>query len=433
MTSLEFEEMIPLAALGKLTRQEQTSFETAMADNPDLATALREHEEIVAGLWQSASPLRTMPHSVWNEIKSEINPPSPVQFSAPGVSSWLGWAAALMVAAIWFLMSQNTPDEANPAVGSQALPLGENTAKPDRSSRVVTSRPDSSRQRQLFDLREKLRTIRDADAASTASPRIVALRHPDSPILDDPETRTQRLMDLLTMALHDDLQRINEEKVTLVIEEGWPEAGLNLPREAVVRHRNFPVEQAEMLGLLVSEENHFYDPASSMLWMPAPDGGGFLGERAPEDLDLTQFQHPLEPEPQTMETQIANLGVPEGYLISAGQAGESPTFILNNVNLASDSFSVLQGGTVIPLKANSTSHFQGSLADASVWPRDGLAVPDDPASTIGWMSDNYVGSTIFVFDPTSFEPGPPFKADVPFEVIKTSATGEESVILTNAP
>jgi hypothetical protein len=426
MTAKELEDKIPLAALGRLSSQELGELEATLAETPELALQLREYEDILGGLWLSAAPLKTAPGAAWDNIQRRTQNRSEKTIPFAGNLSWLGWAAAVLIGVSWVVSSffESSPVPGEPSISGKEDPV-KNTILPDKPvrsanpDRIARTPPTGPRARRLYELREKLQRFYDQRDAATSAPRITALHRPGAAIDTDRDSQGKRLMDLLTQALYEDIRRQNEEEVSLIIEDGWPEEGIQLAPDALVRHRRFPVEEAAELGLLVSEEGHYYDSSSGFLWQPASDGGGYLGSLAPEGLDLTAFNEP-EPAPDhANDTEIreAMASVPEGYLIE-GDNGEAPVFIFNGVVSADQAISLRQGNNSVPLAPDPPiTDAHGSANDSS-------------SETQNSIAGNLVPSFIFGLPPQA---SASVDFSQPFEVITTDPNGQQSVILTTGP
>jgi len=428
---------IPLAALGRLSKSEEIELEAALADDPQLAAELREHEEIITSLWHSSAPLQTMPRSAWGELQKRLHE-SNARPSCPAsqFTKWfgaLGWAAAFALAL--FLWSNKNTSIKESTWAQQPDPEDTQTVKRTRvvGSHSNVSEAERNTRLRLSQMREQLATaLAERDSATLAS-QVIELYAPGESDFDSPEVRSRRLLDLLTEALGRDLQKLDEESVSLIIEEGWLDVALqSLPEDAKIRHRTFPTDNFGEFDLLRSPKGEYFDPTSNFLWKPAPDGGGYLGTLAPADLDLSQFIEAGEIEesedPSPTETLIADVPEARGYLVR-NEAGGSPSFVLNGVDPSTDALTIRQG--------NRTAYLEPPL----------LASASPPQTTIG---ENLPGSNFTPssnsFPPalTKFQPGPQLmeitennsdqiKWSEPFQVIRSDALGNASVILTTKP
>ena len=86
----------------------------------------------------------------------------------------------------------------------------------------------------------------------------------------------------------------------IVIENGMiPLSRLNLDAGQVVRHLNFPAQDAARFGLEALDQGYFYDAYNQFVWRPAADGKSYLGWRdesfSPEDFRSGASAFPATP------------------------------------------------------------------------------------------------------------------------------------------
>jgi anti-sigma factor RsiW len=385
---------LTLRALDRLPAEETRELEAMLADDPRLAAELRATEDAMAAIWHAASPLVAAPAASFEEIQARLHPVRNRHLKAKVIGS-TGWAAALALAAV--LVGRQEKISPSPVV-SQTTPvvLGQEVANPATPKTLVAPpirRPGDAPQRKLREtvlaLRQELRAAR----YGSVGPRIRVLRSPGtrgSAATSDP---ARALRDFLTAALTEDLARRTELPTTLTVETGWtPAAFAVLPVGSVVRHRSFPVEDFADYGLLRAANGDFYDPVTQLVWTQAEDGGGYLGEVAPVDQDLTAFEPaPAEPEPRNprelsqkkpAETQAVKnepnpKPAPSGYFVQ-GAEDEKSTLIIANLPTSDPgsqlTASVDGGATTFP------------LTDGAIVPGPdgiGFASFDVPASMLG--------------------------------------------------
>jgi hypothetical protein len=66
----------------------------------------------------------------------------------------------------------------------------------------------------------------------------------------------------------------------IVIDNGMiPLSRLNLDADQIVRHRNFPINDAARYGLEALDQGFFYDSHNQFVWRPSTDGKSYLGWR----------------------------------------------------------------------------------------------------------------------------------------------------------
>ena len=432
MSSEKIKNDLPLAALGRLSKPEELELEAALAEDPQLAAELREHEEIIAGLWHSAAPLQTMPRSAWGELQERLHKSkTDIPITSPHFSKWLGalgWAAALVLGVFLWTEEKSTPQE-----HAQAHEAGE--GKTITKTRIIDSNSGATEaeravRERLKKVQEKLTTaLAERDSATLAS-QVIELYPPGQSASDSPEIRSQRLLKLLTEALGQDLQRHDEEAVSLIIEEGWLDLALQtLPDDAKIRHRTFPAERFDDYGLLRSPEDEYFDPDSKFLWKPAPDGGGYLGSLAPENLDLSNFSNAPEikesPDPSPSAPLLSDLSRPYGYLVR-NEHGDSPSFVLNGINPSTDTITIRQGDRTANLAPPLLSFNAPVIASSLTGSNMQTSSNDIAASSLPNMS----GPQVMEIVNSSSNP---INLSEHFEVISTDAKGTPSVILTTQP
>ena len=434
MSSEKIKTDIPLAALGRLSKPEELELEAALADDPQLAAELREQEEIIAGLWHSSAPLQTIPRSAWGELQKRLQeskaepPKATLQFTR-----WLGalgWAAALALGL--FLWSDHHSTSAESAHATQAE---SGDPKTFTGTRVIESHPGSPEaergtRARLKKVQQRLATaLAERDSATLAS-QVIELYRPGESAIDSPEVRSQRLLNLLTAALGHDLQKLDEEVVSLIIEEGWLDLALqSLPEDAKVRHRTFPTDRFEDFDLLRSPEGEYFDPTSNFLWKLAPDGGGYLGSLAPEDLDLSRFSETSEikevEDPVLPDTLLADHSQAHGYLVR-NEGGGSPSFILNGVDPSTDALTIRQGTRTAylepPLTAFNSDTGANFATGSNLDTSPGPLTPTFPAMMLSPQLMEIAESN-----------SDQILWSEPFEVIRMDAQGNTSVILTTQP
>ena len=422
MSSEKIKNDIPLAALGRLSNSEELELEAALAEAPQLSAELREQEEIITGLWHSSAPLQTMPRSAWGELQERLHASNtkaqnpPLQFT-----KWLGglgWAAALVLGIL--LWNHQAPVAQESTQSSQA-----GDTKTITNTRIINSHPgDTEAERKV---RERLRKVQQKLAtalaerdSATLSSQVIELYRPGEAAIESPEVRSQRLLQLLTEALGHNLQKREEESVALIIEEGWLDIALqSLPEDAKIRHRTFPTDHFDDFNLLRSPEGEFFDPTTKFLWEPAPDGGGYLGSLAPEDLDLSNFSGTPEVkedgDPSLSETFLADLPQAHGYLVR-NDNDAAPSFILNGINPTTETITVRQGDQIASLETpfldlNTARFHTDSSSIPSISPPAPAMMVSPQLMEITDLNNRINWSE-------------------PFDVISTDPQGNPSVILT---
>ncbi|WP_367873691.1 hypothetical protein [Luteolibacter sp. Populi] len=263
-----------------------------------LAAEAQSTREAAADVWLAVSPLRAAPPEVLHSIMDKLGTPAAAErVRKPKLAPLLaasGWAAAAAVAIL--LWPRHEGERAVPIAGipgppptkftSRENPAGAASGAPEIAARDEKLRREYSKLQQTVDL------LRRGDLLT--APRVMSLVAPGASKRSQEETR-QRVMNVLTTALRSSLEVESGapgDPASIVIERGWLPEGIDLTSEgAVLRHRNFPEDSWQELGLLRSDEGSYYDPTRHLLWTADGPGGSFLGRRADEETtDLSGFK-----------------------------------------------------------------------------------------------------------------------------------------------
>lgn len=409
-------ESITLHALDRLSPTDAHEAEAAVAQDPELARQLREVEDIAAHLWHASSPLHSAPAEIWDSISEEIKGSPLKKRVVPLPVALVGWAAALVLLAV--LLFRDTPENHSPSPSGSTI--AEDTdervhddGRPKARVPRSVNPPDPGPERSPASpqkLRDQLRRLKERLAhyektSKGTRPNIVSLHPPGSSTRRNPKESNTRVISLITEALARDLQRKNEVEVDLVIEQGWDSDLLKeATDEMVLRHRSFLDATAD-LELLTSEDGRFYDPATEFLWTPAEDGGGYLGQRAGEELDLTAFVESIvtpDPDPDPEDPILAANDDPQGYLV------EDP--ITQETTLLVEKIPPQPPGSELIARVHNAN---GEVREIAVTPTAPSANPD--------------GALDFLTVPLP----PGFSAGVDFEFVATHPDGTNEVILSN--
>lgn len=303
-------------ALDLLDPGDLSNSDPRLLRDPRLAEEARLTREAAADVWLAVSPLHVAPPEVLHGLMEKIHPQESARPRNNSRSPyWLaasGWAAA---AALAFFLWPRTPAPGLDATRNRAaeMPTERNAVDPiNRPPPRISSREARDRQ-EIVRVQQRLATVlRDRDRET---PRVMTLTAPGSARRSDAEVR-QRVRSILTHALWSALEAesaTSADPAALVIERGWLPGGLSQPAEGgIIRHRNFPAQAWQEMGLLRSTNGEYLDPASSTLWSADPDGRGFIGRKIAPAEDVSRFtkeSNPTEtipPEPRT---------APEGFII----------------------------------------------------------------------------------------------------------------------
>ncbi len=321
-----------------------------MLRHPGLVDEARAARETAADVWLAVSPLRAAPPDVLEGVMKKIRPPRETEDGLPKRWVWLaaaGWAAAMVLGIAWWLGGKSSVEE----IVTNDDPAPFRRAQADLSPRGRSSAPEveqdpMARKRQV---REELVRLRNGLAADRSResgfrPRIIGMKSPSAKART-PEEDRERLLGILAGALRATLEAESgapNDPASLVIERGWPVAGMLAETGGeVIRHRNFPEHSWEALGLLRSADGRYHDPSSGMIWTPDEEGRGFFGRQAEEEDDLTVFHEelPKEKKPGAEERNSEELAMPqaepelrlqsepEGFVIEDPVSGETQVVI----------------------------------------------------------------------------------------------------------
>lgn len=410
---------VTLHALSRLPAAATEELESALAADPDLAGELRSNEDAIAAIWQASAPLTSAPAGHYAGIREKIATRAVLKPRILPILATLGWAAALVMGA--FLMLRPAVIRPIPTIGNARNPVqqpgriddfGEARRSADRS--VVPRRAENSSKNRMEASLRLLQAELSAARRAARAPRVRELRAPGAARgmggIDERD-RDQEVGNLLREMLTENLARAGEAPSTLVVENGWIEQFFAaLPEGALVRHRNFPADEFARFGLLRAESGDFYDPAAGLVWSPAADGGGFLGQRPAPGFDASGFS-PGEMEPiPPVAPSIKS--APSGFLVQSG-SGENAEEMLVIGNLEPQNgappelFASTDGGvTTVALSVN------------GYWPsQDGSLIGNFSVPIT--MSSNSAGLS-------SLGSGP-------LTILRTDENGGTTVILTEAP
>lgn len=311
-------------ALDLLPEDDPARSDPRLLRDPELAEEARLARETATDVWLAVSPLRAAPPAVLDEVMARIGV-SRMPVRRRSAVKWLavgGWAAALTLAAAWWLRG-----------GTMERPAGERIVRipAESSPSPVPVPPVRSGVPRVMEspgnsLREEAARLRAALAAERTGsgfrPQVISLRSPSAEPRD-PEEDRDRLLSVLANALRTALEVRSGapgDPASLVIERGWLPEGFVVPGDGVIRHRNFPERDWVDLGLLRSDEGSYYDPGSGLVWKPDDEGRGFVGRPATETDDLSVFRWSDE---SGFPSLVSNESQPEGFVIADPASGTS--------------------------------------------------------------------------------------------------------------
>lgn len=279
-------------ALDLLPPGDPAGSDPRMLRDPQLIAQARATREAAADVWLAVSPLHAAPPDVLQTVMRKIAPPIPVR---PGMGRRLhtviavsGWAAALaLLISLW--------PEAGKAPGAASVretPQGPAVRRGQPQALVPAVRyPRDGRLRaEIARLQERLAEA--GESRKSTAPRVIALSAPGA-VNRSPEEVRRRVQAILTNALRAAMEAESSspsDPASLVIERGWLNGGmLKAGTDGVVRHLNFPEHAWLYYGMLRSQNGSYYDSGNALIWVPDPDGYGFVGRSVTAGDDLAGF------------------------------------------------------------------------------------------------------------------------------------------------
>ncbi|QJE98105.1 hypothetical protein [Luteolibacter luteus] len=306
-------------ALDLLPPGDEARSDPRLMRDPELLDEARLTREAAADVWLAVSPLRAAPSDVLHAVMARIDAKPPAAAKVRRFTPWLaasGWAAAVAVAVgLWPRGEQSA--QKTVAAGKDYSAAGESAKVQVQGSPndlvTIPEREDRRMRGELMQLRSRLERLNDE--AFKTSPRVMALSSPGG-IERTPEEARDRVSAILMGALRSALEAESGapgDPAALVIERGWLPDSVAAPAEGeVIRHRHFPEESWEELGLLRSDDGAYYDPQKQVVWTKDEEGRGFIGQLAAAGTDLSIFKQPGEA-PALATNQIRT--EPEGFII----------------------------------------------------------------------------------------------------------------------
>ena len=315
-------------ALNLLPSGDPANTDPRQRRDPRLAEEARLTQQTAADVWLAVSPLHVAPPDVLHAIMAEIDPPASISSdNGRPLLRWLavsGWAAAVVLAG--FLWQR--PNVILSGVTESPKP-GVSNPKPENSPSLpptpVSPTRDTQRKTEILRLQTRLAEMKGASDSIT--PRVMCLTSPGA-VRRSPEEIRRRVRTILTDALRSALEAESgapSDPASLVIERGWLPGGLPVPSDgSAVRHRNFPEQSWQELGLLRSDAGEYYDASSKTLWTADPEEKGFIGRKITPDQDLTHF-HADQEKDTSPRSQPRVL--PEGFVIANPEKNNSEVVI----------------------------------------------------------------------------------------------------------
>lgn len=301
-------------ALDLLDSNDSANSDPRLLRDPRLAEETRLTREAAAEVWLAVSPLRVAPTDVLPELMAKIDPSARAgSGSGPRFLPWLavsGWAAAAALALILW------PHATAPESPGGRKQLTESSFPADAAHPSAPAQPTSREARirkDIVRLQERLATVRRD--RSNETPRVINLTAPGAVRRTAEESR-QRVQSILTNALRSALEAESaapSDPAELVIERGWLPGGLPLPTDGgTIRHRNFPEQAWQEMGLLRSADGEYLDASAHTVWSADPDGRGFIGREIADAEDVTRFNN--DPDPAVKKVTQPRT-VAEGFIV----------------------------------------------------------------------------------------------------------------------
>ena len=370
-------------ALHLLPPGDPANSDPRMLRDAGLAAESRLTRETAAEIWLAVSPLRVAPPDVLQSVLADIHPlleANPIK--ARRYLTWVaasGWAAAAAVAiSLW----PKPAATLSPALGKAAAP--EPQSRHEGLEKPAAPQAPRSRDTRLRDevvrLQKRLATLQDDHVHRV--PRVMSLSAPGAVRRTQEEAR-QHVQSVLTNALRSALEAASgapSDPAALVIERGWLPGGLPVPDDGgVIRHRNFPEQAWQELGLSRSANGEYFDAASSTIWSADPEGRGFIGRKIAAEDDVTRFTK----KPDQIAVPAESKAMPEGFMIENVENNSTEIFVENVPPLPAGKKFIVRvtdaAGTItdIPLTQTGDPPAEGPPAQAApgTTPTDAELVP----------------------------------------------------------
>jgi hypothetical protein len=307
-------------ALDLLPPGDPAAADPRMSRDPRLIKEARSTREAAADVWLAVSPLHVAPPDILQAVLAKINSPTPSKLGTPQrYLPWLaatGWAAAAAVAFLLWPKSREIIPPRLIKVETTTTAVVPNSRAENPISAAPTRNPkpsDDRLQKEILRLRARLADVREERWAR--SPRVISLSAPGAPRRTSEEARV-RVQTILKNALLSALEiesGASSDPAALVIERGWLSGGLPAPEEGgVIRHRNFPENNWQEMGLQRSEEGEYFDETANIIWSADPEGRGFIGRKSNPQDNVSRFTK--DPKPTVTETKAPRTA-PEGFII----------------------------------------------------------------------------------------------------------------------
>ena len=348
-----------IRALNLLPPGDPAISDPRLVRDSQLVEESKRSQETAAAVWLAVSPLRVAPPDVLQEVMREIRFPESNRTKTRHRSlPWLaasGWAAAAVVTI--FLWPDQSPKTSRREIVKTPARFPTDVVP----ATTPTSR-DARLRKDIVRLQDRLASFHNDPFRRT--PRVMSLSAPGAVRRSEDESR-QYIQNLLTNALRSALEASSgapSDLASLVIERGWLPGGLPVPVDGgLIRHRHFPEQNWQELGLSRAANGNYYDPSSQIVWSPDPEGRGFIGKKIGENDNLDDFSQEMDQELQPPKPQA----LPEGFVIENPAEKTTDIFVENLPDIPAGKQLILQttaaNGTIvkIPLTPSNFGNVSG--------------------------------------------------------------------------
>ncbi len=317
-------------ALDLLPSGDPAASDPRMLRDARLVEEARTTREAAADVWLAVSPLHVAPPEILHAVLAKIDPPTLAKLGKPQrYLPWLaavGWAAAAAIAFLLWPKSQESIFPRAAEIRSTTPDFHPESAS--RTPHAAHSKPSDERLRkEILRLQARLADFRAEHG--TRSPRVISLSAPGAARRTPDEAR-QRVQTILTNALRSAMEIESgapSDPASLVIERGWLPGGLPAPEEGgIIRHRNFPENNWQEMGLLRSKEGEYFDASANIIWSADPEGRGFIGRNISQQDDMSRFS--AEPSTDFVKSEKPAVK-PEGFIIEDPATHTAEVYIDN--------------------------------------------------------------------------------------------------------
>ncbi|MGK0189178.1 MAG: hypothetical protein ACI9R3_004995 [Verrucomicrobiales bacterium] len=394
MSEEQLKEDAELYALGMLDSAERGRFQRRLEELPDLESYVAELEDAIVGVALTA-PAEEVDPVVLERVLAQIGHDGESRMKrwggkilkVPG-----GWPAAAALVLLLcggimrygkvrddlaraegerdavvremrnmiVVLDGGEPNQRGEAAAAAALDGATGTAA---NSLVQAAQRKSYRLLQNLErVNHELAQVRDREAERSvahpgiARPMVVSMWDPDVPV--EERENAHMLSEEVSNFIGDQLEAAGEEETadesekegtqtggeTSMSFDSWPEVEVtgdalaplwftrDLPKGPRIRHKNFPTQSWDDMGLTRYENGTYFDPESELLYTPSLNGTDYIGKRPPSGFDPDSGMIPADPEP--IETTVPAvepppLLLPKAFTIYDETTGEGSIILQN--------------------------------------------------------------------------------------------------------